>query len=157
MGLNITIRARKNNTTKDLENMTLSKTFCNLICRKDVIEGKPELDQIGEITNCDISIFYKMENAPELDDLKNEETFPDIDLLELVINCMLIKLDKIPDLNQFLNDNDYDTLDNEVYFSNYNTLKTYKGDTFRKDLNDIKSFITLAKQNGCTLVYFSYS
>lgn len=35
-----------------------SRTFCNFMCRQDVSEGQPELDQIGEITSVDISPIY---------------------------------------------------------------------------------------------------
>lgn len=39
----------------------LSRHFCWLMCRKDVIEGEPELDQVGRITNIDISPLYEMD------------------------------------------------------------------------------------------------
>lgn len=35
------------------------------MCRKNVVEHEPELDQIGRITGIDIAPFYEMENYPD--------------------------------------------------------------------------------------------
>src|SRR5688572_30620972 len=45
----------------NLNKHSLSRTFCNLMCRKDVVEGEPELDQISRLTEVDISPIYEME------------------------------------------------------------------------------------------------
>jgi hypothetical protein len=37
---------------------SLSRTFCNFMCRQNIV-GDPELDQIGRITNIDISPCIK--------------------------------------------------------------------------------------------------
>ena len=49
---------------KDSHIYSLSREFCNLICRPDVIEHKPELDQIGEITNINISYICLLYTSP---------------------------------------------------------------------------------------------
>ena len=49
---------------------SLSRTFCNLMSRKDVIEEETELDQISRLTETDISVLYEMEqywNEMEVD------------------------------------------------------------------------------------------
>ena len=49
---------------------SLSRTFCNFMSRRHVANGEPELDQIGNITNVDISPIYDMEKY--LDDMSAE-------------------------------------------------------------------------------------
>src|SRR3569833_2154653 len=71
MGIDISIGVSNNDTfyANYLNNgfgaineHTLSRTFCNFMCRNNAIEGEPELDQIGRITGIDISPLYAMEN-----------------------------------------------------------------------------------------------
>lgn len=48
---------------------SINRTFCNFMCRQHVAPGEPELDQIGRITNLDISPLYKMEKYQDENDL----------------------------------------------------------------------------------------
>jgi hypothetical protein len=38
--------------------ISLSRTFCNFICKRNAVSGEPELDQIGKLTGIGIAPFY---------------------------------------------------------------------------------------------------
>ena len=51
---------------KTRESINLSRTFCNFMCRREVVQDcRPELDQIGELTGIDISFLYDMQEYTE--------------------------------------------------------------------------------------------
>ena len=161
---------------------SLSRTFCNLMCRKNVIDGEPELDQIGKITSVDISPITEMEsfgleNNEELDfyldTAENEEErnkilqqaksnqgklLGNIDKVSLTIENLLFKLSTIDNLPELLDDNGNDTLNNKKYFSEFNVDKGkgYIDNNFGQDLRNFKRFLEYAKSKGTTTVYFNY-
>lgn len=80
MGLDILVRTDKDEQifTADYHDSkhdhfnknSLSRTFCNFMCRQNVVSGEPELDQIGRITSVDISPFYTMETNGSTEELE---------------------------------------------------------------------------------------
>ena len=46
----------------------VSRSFCDLMCRQNVISGEPELDQVGRIAGVDIEPLYEMERYISQDD-----------------------------------------------------------------------------------------
>ena len=161
---------------------SLSRTFCNLMCRKDVVSGEPELDQISKITSVDISPIYKMEtygsdSGEELEFflemaeteeqresiIKQSQASKDklkgnIDTVLAIVTNLIDKLSKINDLPKMLTDNGYDTLENEIYFADFNKDKGqgYISNNFGQDLRNFKRFLEYAKAKGSTTTYFNY-
>ncbi len=161
---------------------SLSRTFCDLMCRKDVVSGEPELDQISKITSVDISPIYKMEtygsdSGEELEFflemaeteeqresiIKQSQASKDklkgnIDTVLAIVTNLIDKLSKINDLPKMLTDNGYDTLENEIYFADFNKDKGqgYISNNFGQDLRNFKRFLEYAKAKGSTTTYFNY-
>ena len=161
---------------------SLSRTFCNLMCRKDVVSGEPELDQISKITLVDISPIYKMEtygsdSGEELEFflemaeteeqresiIKQSQASKDklkgnIDTVLATVTNLIDKLSKINNLPKMLTDNGYDTLENEIYFADFNKDKGqgYISNNFGQDLRNFKRFLEYAKAKGSTTTYFNY-
>lgn len=161
---------------------SLSRTFCNFMCRKDVVSGEPELDQIGKITSVDISPIYQMEtygsdSGEELEFflemaeteeqresiIKQSQASKDklkgnIDTVLATVTNLIDKLSKINDLPKMLTDNGYDTLENEIYFADFNKDKGqgYISNNFGQDLRNFKRFLEYAKAKGSTTTYFNY-
>ena len=161
---------------------SLSRTFCDLMCRKDVVSGEPELDQISKITLVDISPIYKMEtygsdSGEELEFflemaeteeqresiIKQSQASKDklkgnIDTVLATVTNLIDKLSKINNLPKMLTDNGYDTLENEIYFADFNKDKGqgYISNNFGQDLRNFKRFLEYAKAKGSTTTYFNY-
>lgn len=161
---------------------SLSRTFCNFMCRQNVVSGEPELDQVGRITSVDISPIYQMEtytteNGEELQFfLQMAETEEqkqslikqaeesrnklkgNIDTVLTTITNLVDRLEKIDDLPGLLTDNGYDTLDNKVYFADFNKDKGegYIDNNFGRDLRNFRRFLEYAKSKGSTTAYFNY-
>ena len=115
---------------------SLSRTFCNFMCRKNVISGEPEFDQIARITSIDISPIYDMENYGhgeeldyfletaetdeqreqiiKLDEASKEKLKGNLDKVLETIEKLIERLSNIKDLALLLTDNGYDTLENET-------------------------------------------
>jgi hypothetical protein len=160
---------------------SLSRTFCNFMCRQNVISHEPELDQIGKITGVNISPIYEMEDYPEeegvefqLDIADSEEEKQsilkkaeedkaklqgNIDKVLQTITELIEKLSSIDNLPGLLLPTDFDTLGNEEYFSSFNIDKGdgYIGNNFGQDLRNFKRFLEFAKERGTKTVWFSYS
>jgi hypothetical protein len=104
----------------------VSRTFCNFICRQHVVNGTPELDQIGEITGTNITPIYNLEKYWDdesaeyhLSLAENEEERKrtlkrieadrnslkgNIDLVLTTVNSLIEKLSAINNLDKRLND-----------------------------------------------------
>lgn len=159
---------------------SLSRTFCNFMCRKDVISGEPEFDQIARITSIDISAIYDMENYGhgeeldyflettetdeqreqiiKLDKASKEKLKGNIDKVLETIEKLIERLSNIKDLELLLTDNGYDTLENEIYFADFNRDKGegYIDNNFGQDLRNLNRLLKYAKAKGSTMVYFNY-
>lgn len=159
---------------------SLSRTFCNFMCRQNVVNHEPELDQIGKITSIDISPIYEMETYPEVEGLNffienadseeekqrllnqaekdKEKLRGNIERILETISNLITKLDLIDNIPSLLLPTDVDTLDNEEYFADFKTDKGegYIGNNFGQDLRNFKRFLEFAKERGTTTVWFNY-
>ena len=161
---------------------SLSRTFCNLMCRPNVISGDTELEQIGKITSVDISPIVAMEtygsdSGEELEFFletaeseeerqrildqanQNKENLKgNIDKVLLTINSLIDKLATINNLPELLDDHGKDTLDNKNYFADFNVDKGqgYIGNNFGQDLRNFRRFLEYAKSKGSKTTYFNY-
>jgi DNA repair exonuclease SbcCD ATPase subunit len=159
---------------------SLSRTFCNLMSRRDVIQEETELDQISRLTETDISVLYEMEqywNEMEVDfHLSFAETENDkkkvleqiannrkkigdnINKVLETIETLIQKLSKLGTLNDKLDSHEIDTLDNDYYFTDFNLDKGegYIGNNFGQDLRNFRRFLEYAKANGANAVWFDY-
>jgi hypothetical protein len=157
----------------------LSRTFCNFMCRKNVIEHEPELEQIGRITGVDITPLLEMEDYPDeetvgflLHDAETEDEEQkvmakvaadreklqgNIDKVSMTINKLIDKLDHVDDLAALLLPTDFYSLE-ENYFTDFKTDKGkgYIGNNFGQDLRNFARFLEYAKNNGAKTVWFQY-
>lgn len=159
---------------------SLSRTFCNLMSRRNVIEEETELDQISRLTETDISVLYEMEqywNEMEVDfRLSFAETENDkkkvleqiannrkkidgnINKVLETIETLIQKLSQLGTLNDKLDSHETDTLDNDYYFTDFNLDKGegYIGNNFGQDLRNFRRFLEYAKANGANAIWFDY-
>ena len=136
---------------------SLSRTFCNFMCRQFSSRSEPELDQIGRITGVDVSIFYQMERY-EHDENSRTNLQGNIDKVFSTLSSLIDKLASIHNLHQLLDHGGYDTLGYADYFTDFNVDKGegYIGNNFGQDLRNFKRFLEFAKERGATTVYFDY-
>lgn len=159
---------------------SLSRTFCSFMCRQHVADGEPELDQIGRITDVDISPIYEMEKYWDdlsaehqlsfaKNDIEKEEILKqiqtdrdsltgNIDRVIKTVSQLIEKVSNINDLSHILNTNGEDTLDYSYYFTDFDLDKGegYIDNNFGQDLRNFKRFLEYAKTKGAKTVYFSY-
>lgn len=160
---------------------SLSRTFCTLILRKNVIESEPELDQIGRLTNINITPFYDMEKhwddndavTLQLSSVKNEiekqaiikritadktKLIDNINLVIDLVNSLINNLSEIDNLDVKLKKYGRDTLGYDYYFTDFNLDKGegYIGNNFGQDLRNLKKSLELAKSNGAKSVWFTF-
>ena len=168
-----------NSKQKRTRSHNLSRTFGYFMSRQGVVEGEPELDQIGRLINIDIAPLYEMEKYVTEDDLQywleyeNEEDKPEIvqrveadrasvegniDRVASTIEAMLTSLAAITNLPQLLTDNGHDTLNHQVYFADFakDNDNTYTSNNFGQDLRNFKSFLDYVKGHGTNTVFFVY-
>lgn len=186
MGLDISLRVDNDDEILTPEYFgqkyqhALSREFCNLMCRPDVIDHTPELDQIGEITNTDISLLYKMTEYPSPD-----EEFEMIDFAETeeekerlksgfekrklvvqgnikdinsLVEKLISNLNTIDDLYDRLIKTDFDSLNSQYYFSDFTKDKGegYIRNNFGQDLRNFKRFIDFAIERNSKTVWFEF-
>jgi len=161
---------------------SLSRTFCNFMCRRSAIEGEPELNQIGRITGVDIAPIYAMETygSDNNEDLEfflevaeseeerqkilnearqNKEALTgNINIVIMTVNALIAQLSNISNLDTMLNHNGWDTLDYKDYFTDFSLDKGdgYIDNNFGQDLRNFSRFLHYAKSQGETTVYFIY-
>lgn len=180
MGLDIFLQTEIELDTESFDMHSLSREFCNLMCRKDLVEHEPELDQIGEIAKVDISYFYLMETYPDeeyiMDALEFAETASEkedilaaaettkkeiegnIDVVLETLNKLLETLAKIDNLPSLLAPTEFDTLNSNYYFSDFtkDKGKGYIDNNFGHDLRNFKRFVENAKSKENKTVWFTY-
>jgi hypothetical protein len=188
MGLDISIATDKDEVLYDSDyflseesyNHKLSRTFCNFMSRRNVIGTEPELDQLGRLTNIDVTPLYDMESYPnteaidfqlmtaESDEdkekiLKEAEEFRtrlngNIDRVLALVDNFVAKLNDVDQLPAKIATSDFDTLDNVQYFSDFQIDKGdgYIGNNLGQDLRNFQRFLNFAKSKGVTTVYFVY-
>ena len=186
MGLDINLRVNNDSeiiTPEYFENSklySLSREFCNLMCRPGVVEHTPEFDQIGEITNIDISHLYKMteypsedeeidmiefaENNEEKERLKSDyekrkqELNGNISQVNILVEKLINNLKNIDDLYERLIKTDFDSMNSEYYFSDFDKDKGdgYIRNNFGQDLRNFKRFINYAIERNSETIWFEY-
>ena len=158
----------------------LSRTFCDLMGRSDVIDEEPELNQIGRLTGVDILPLYDMENYREEVDLAEELEFAEdeeerqrmqaraaaanarlegnLESVQGIVTQLLTKLALLPDLPARLQPTAHDTLGREIYFADAALAigNGYIYDNFKQDLRNFKTFLDYAQSNGSHTVFFRY-
>ncbi|OYX85379.1 MAG: hypothetical protein B7Y83_04980 [Flavobacteriales bacterium 32-34-25] len=155
---------------------SLSRTFCDFICRKEIVETEAELDQIGKITKVDISAIYEMETFIDIEELENyidedelEERVKSAEINNLklegninrvleTVNELIIKLNEIENLPKLLLKTEDDTLNNEVYFSSFkiNIGEGYIDNNLGQDLRNLKRFLEYCLNRNTETVWFIY-
>jgi hypothetical protein len=156
------------------ESHRLSRSFCNLMCRKNVVEN-PELDQIATMFNIDLTPLYAMEeyvSEQDLEDLDGYETEEEhsenlqrnqavegnIDRILALLDNLIGKLLQVPDLHFVLAETTYDTIGITHYFSDFNASPGdgYIGNNFGQDLRNFQLIAAYAKAHGANTIYFTY-
>ncbi|GGF16592.1 hypothetical protein [Flavobacterium limi] len=163
------------------EEVNLSRTFCNFMCRREVVEDcRPELDQIGELTGADITFLYNMQEYTEeweIDEMlefeddedekkrlkqsmlkKNTEVENNIEEVKLKLSLLIEKLGQIENLEQKLDKTNYDTLGIKKYFSNFNNNPGdgYIDNNLGQDLRNLYSLLNFGLKNGSKTIFFNY-
>lgn len=160
---------------------SLSRTFCNLMCRRDtIVNEEPELDQIGEITGADISVLYDMNNYPSFEEVEffleaatdeneqqeylnrveaqKQDLSNNLDKVTFTVDSLIDNLSHINNLVSLLLPTERDTIGREKYFKDFKVDKGdgYIGNNFGQDMRNFKNFLDYAKNNGATGVHFNY-
>lgn len=190
MGLDIHLITDNSEEIFSLQNLTnqsdyfnqhsLSRTFCNLMSRKNVIEEETELDQISRLTNTNISVLYDMEqywdeeyidyrlSVAETENEKQtvfeqiaagkEKLDGNIDTVLKTIETLIKKLSPFCNLSEKLNSHGRDTLGYDYYFTDFNLDKGegYIGNNFGQDLRNFRNFLEYTKAHGASTVWFNY-
>lgn len=164
------------NDDENFNKHSLSRTFCNFICRKEVIETEAELDQIGKITRVDISGIYDMGSYIDIEELEeyiDEEDLEDeiikaksnnaklegnINKVLDTINELIEKLNETENLPKLLLRTEFDTLNNDEYFSSFTIDKGngYINNNFGQDLRNFKNFLEYCLKRETKTVWFVY-
>lgn len=154
----------------------LSRTFCNFMSRKNVVNHEAELDQIGKLIGIDIAPVYAMESAIPYDPEENDyfgmskEEYLELtqgqeeaplknNIVELisVFDAMIAQLSQIPNLPALLLPTTFDTLDNANYFADFNKEEGhYVNNNFGQDLRTIQRFLSFARENDSKTIGFHY-
>lgn len=164
--------------SEDRNQYELSRTFCNLMCRKNVVGGESELDQIGRICGVDMSPFYAMEDYMpswlmdefiEVEEKENPEEFRRsmqianrkiLDNIDVIIDCLnqvIPKLAQMKDLTNKLNDHGFPTI-HITYYKNLDTTEigNYIDNNLTQDLRNLLRYTLLAKSRGARTTFFTY-
>jgi len=169
-----------NNHVDYFNQHSLSRTFCNLISRRNVIEEEPELDQIGRLTDTNISVLYDMEQIWSVEYIdyrlsiaetendkqtvfeqiaaSKEKLNGNINLILETLEALIKKLSHFSNLADKLDSYGEDTLGYDYYFTDFNLDKGegYIGNNFGQDLRNFRKFLEYAKTNGARTVWFNY-
>jgi hypothetical protein len=160
--------------------MSLSREFCNLMCRQYATSGIPEFNQISNITEVDISPILDMEKYWDEQSAEHKISFAEteeekieitkkiqadrdslqgnIDRVDACITTLLDKLSAFDDMHKKLIVYGNDTIGINYYFSDFNNDKGdgYIGNNFGQDLRNFKRFLAYASLKGASTVYFNY-
>lgn len=188
MGLDIRVMTDKYDEVHDslswdeyFEKYKLSRTFCNFMCRQNVINGvEPELNRIGHFTGIDIALFYEMELYPDENNLiyaiEYAETVEDkqkiiidaennkellkgnLDKVLFALNGLIDSLNKVENLLAIIGSTEFDSPWNDEYFSDFqiDTGKGFINNNFGQDLRNFKRYLELSKSIGATTTWFTY-
>ncbi len=159
----------------------LSRAFCNLLLRYSAYENDSELSQIGKIVGEDILPLIEMLEYPsdeyiqfrlDCDANSDEEKEKilksvenqkknikgNLDRVLFMLTNVMNKLKDIDDLAQRLLKINFDELNNNNYFSDFNIDKGdgYIDNNFGQDLRNLKRFLEYAKGKNTKTVWFGF-
>lgn len=183
MGLDIFYNVNNNEQVFDFDYLTndelqekhsLSRTFASFMSRKHVVteNEKPEIDQISEFTNIDLSSIGILDEIPNLDDLAEIMEFDpeyaetqkqeyeiqfrkienNIDKLSSLLSELIACLNEKEDIYKLLQSTSFDSLHNASYFKK----ETKGSDNFYKDLNNFQEFVHYAQSKGTQTIWLKY-
>lgn len=158
---------------------SLSRKFCNLLNRRNVVEHEPELDQIAKLLKLDISLLYKMTEYPAPEELemmdymeeeaeiemfksniekRKQKVRNNIEDVNQLIEKMISSLSATENLYDQLIKTDFDTMNSEYYFSDFNVDKGegYIHNNFGQDLRNMKRFIEFSMKRGSKSIWFEF-
>ena len=160
--------------------MSLSRNFCNLMCRQNVSTGTPEFTQIASLTEVDISAIFDMEKYWDDESPEHQISFGETDedrkriadkiqtdrnslkgniqKVYETVSALIDKLQTVDNLDKIVKAYGHDTIGIAYYFSDFNNDKGngYIGNNFGQDLRNFKRFLEYAKSKGTATVYFNY-
>lgn len=156
------------------EKHRLSRTFASFMSRKHVVTNneKPEIDQISEFTNIDLSLIGILDEIPNLDELEEIMEFDpeyaekqkqeykiqlrkienNIDKIASLLSELISRLNEKEDVYQLLQPTSFDSLFNSSYFKK----STEGNDNFYKDLNNFQNFVQYAQSKGTQTIWLKY-
>lgn len=163
---------------EDPDRLSVSRTFCNFMSRKDVVEGEADLDQIGRILKVDIGPLYLMEKyTPKWDfeeilefeddvdeeevigelESENAKVIGNIDVVISTLSNLVMKLEKVEDLSNEIDDNGFQTI-LEEYYQNLNTTEEidFADNNLVQDVRNLLRASKLAKSKGAKTTFFTY-
>jgi hypothetical protein len=161
---------------EDHYKLSVSRTFCNFMCRKGVVQGEPDLDQIGRMFNIDISPLYLMESytaAWEFEEMmefeddpieverrlkeQNQKVIGNIDSVVSLLSELILQLEKARNLSDKIDDNGFQSV-LETYYENLNTREEvdYLDNNLVQDLRNLLRATKLAKSKGAETTFFTY-
>lgn len=164
----------------DLSKIGLSRTFCNLFFRRDIVEHESELSQIEKLIGVNLDDIIQMTWFTEEDDMSaqlgiydtEEEKQEFIDQIQetnnklqgnlnrvlATLENLIAQLTEIEDLPKKLIKTNRDTLGNDQYFSRFkeDLGDGYIGNNFGQDLRNLVEVIKFVKSIGEKTVYFSF-
>ncbi len=165
----------------DPDSFDLSRSFCDLMGQRQVGDiEKPLFDQVAKITQVDMTPLYEMsdyilpEDVDMLLRMRNsaEEKAHALQEIEATraavvgnlvrvrttVEALLRQLASVEDLANQLIPDDYEMVDNETYFANWEDVKSdgYEENTFGQDLQNLKRFLDYAESKGSHTVFFVF-
>lgn len=162
------------------KNNSLSRTFCNFMSRRNVVEDcRPELEQLEALTGVNTAFFYEMEEYldeyglaemlefmdPETAKLQgqhaietNKKIEGNVHRVKKELSSLIDALGKIPNLESKMEKTSYDTIGISTYFADFhqNPGDGYIGNNLGQDLRNLFRLVDYGSRNGATTVYFNY-
>jgi len=161
-------------------NTSLSRTFCNFMSRRNVVEDcRPELEQLEELTGVSIAFFYEMEEymddfslaemmefmEPEIAKQQgqnaieaNKKIEGNIHHVRQELHSFIEALGRIPNLESKMEKTTYDTIGIKTYFADFhhNPGDGYIGNNLGQDLRNLLRLVEYGIRKGAKTVYFNY-
>jgi hypothetical protein len=190
MGLDIFLSADNDEALRSAEldweeyhqQFSLSRSFCNLMHRRNVVSHQPELDQLGELVGLEIEALYEMMTYPKEEDIEwqleqaktkqerqqvrqeaeaaKARLQDNLDRVQATVDGLLNGLASYDNLPARLDAGRRDTLNNATYFAYFGVeasanLPDYVYN-FGKDLRTVQRFLAFARSHGSHTIYFEF-
>lgn len=185
MGLDIAVRFEVETASvaepePDRLRRALSRTFCDFMCRRNAVDGTPELDQIGALTGVDIAPLYAMDSYRTQAEAEDEARLArsadeqariyaaaresrsrlagNLDHVLQTVQALIERLAAMDDLANRLDDPGDHLLNPTQYFAHFadDRNEGYLANHFGTDLRNLRRQLQQAKAAGANTAYFSY-